>query len=320
MFTALSEMKISIVIPLYNKRNTVMRALNSVFVQTIQPEEIIVVNDGSTDGSEQIVAELNHPMVKLVHQLNEGVSSARNKGIKEAKGDWIAFLDADDEWLTSFLEKISDLHSEYVEALILATNYFTKLNALETKEVHKDNVTFEGETGLLNNYFRIAANSFPPLWSSAIVIKREALIRTGGFPQNIYAGEDLLTWAKLVLNGNKIAYCVTPLSIYHFDNENEDITYPKRLPKIPDMVGQELRKLLVSMKDRKSLTDFKKYIAFWHKMRASTYFRLKLNRLMVKEIVKSLFYNPFQIKILMYLFINLLPDIARKPIIRYFSS
>jgi glycosyltransferase involved in cell wall biosynthesis len=313
-------MKISVVIPLYNKRATVLRALKSVFSQTFQPEEIIVVNDGSTDGSEQIVTELNNSLVRLIHQSNAGVSAARNRGIREAIGNWIAFLDADDEWLPRFLEKISDLHKEYNEALILATNYFVKLNTLEIKEVHRKKLAFQGETGMLNNYFRIATNSSPPLWSSAIAINREILFRIGGFPQNISAGEDLLTWAKLVVLGSRIAYCTTPLSIFHFDNENADIYYPKRSPAIPDMVGQELSKLLNSPQDRKSLAEFKKYIAFWHKMRASTYFRFRDNRLMIKEIIKSLFYNPFQFKILMYLLINLLPDIVRKPIIRFFSS
>jgi glycosyltransferase involved in cell wall biosynthesis len=74
-------MKISVVIPLYNKRETVLRALNSVLNQTVLPEEIIVVNDGSTDGSETIVSGLNHPLVRLIFQLNEGASAARNKGI-----------------------------------------------------------------------------------------------------------------------------------------------------------------------------------------------------------------------------------------------
>ena len=67
-------MRISVVIPLYNKRTTILRALNSVFDQTYLPEEIIVVNDGSTDGSEQIVANFNHSLVKIIDQINEGVS------------------------------------------------------------------------------------------------------------------------------------------------------------------------------------------------------------------------------------------------------
>ena len=106
-------MKISVVIPLYNKRTSVIRALNSVLSQTIQPEEIIVVNDGSTDGSEQLVNELNHPLVRLINQPNAGVSAARNRGIKEAKGDWIAFLDADDEWMPEYLETIKSLSEKY---------------------------------------------------------------------------------------------------------------------------------------------------------------------------------------------------------------
>ena len=116
-------MRITVVIPLYNKQDTIQRALQSVFTQTVQPEEIIVVNDGSSDGSEKVVESMYHQLVKLIHQPNAGVSSARNFGIKEAKGDWIAFLDADDFWDIDFLETIMDLNTNYPEARVIMTAY-----------------------------------------------------------------------------------------------------------------------------------------------------------------------------------------------------
>jgi glycosyltransferase involved in cell wall biosynthesis len=84
-------MKITVVIPLYNKRDFIERALDSVLKQTVLPDEIIVINDGSTDGSDKIVEQLNHSLIALIHQKNSGVSAARNKGIDLAKNKWIAF-------------------------------------------------------------------------------------------------------------------------------------------------------------------------------------------------------------------------------------
>jgi len=115
-------MKISVIIPLFNKKDTIIKALESIFNQTVQPLEIIVVNDGSTDGSVELVEQVKHPLTRLINQKNAGVSIARNRGINEAKGDWIAFLDADDFWDNDFLETINKLSNKYPSASVLITN------------------------------------------------------------------------------------------------------------------------------------------------------------------------------------------------------
>ena len=89
---------ISVVIPLYNKEKYIKRAIESVLNQTFQKFEIIVVNDGSTDKSAEIVQNIKDPRIRLINQKNAGVSAARNRGIQEAKYEYIAFLDADDFW------------------------------------------------------------------------------------------------------------------------------------------------------------------------------------------------------------------------------
>jgi len=116
-------MKISVVIPLYNKHNTIGRTVQSILNQTVQPYEIVVVNDGSTDGSEKLIENLNNPLISLRSQSNSGVSMARKKGIEEAKGDWIAFLDADDEWLDEQIATYLNLIEKNPEARLVATAY-----------------------------------------------------------------------------------------------------------------------------------------------------------------------------------------------------
>ncbi|MET0093096.1 MAG: glycosyltransferase family A protein, partial [Sedimenticola sp.] len=95
-------MQISVIIPTHNRADLLERALKSVQAQTLPPLEVIVVDDGSEDHTREMVSE-KFPRVHYLHQPNRGVSSARNLGISEARGDWIALLDSDDEWLPSKL-------------------------------------------------------------------------------------------------------------------------------------------------------------------------------------------------------------------------
>ena len=100
---------ISVVIPTLNRSISLKRALNSVLSQSYQPEEIIVVDNGSTDDTEEMIKS-QFPQVKILRQRKLGVSAARNKGIKASKGDWVAFLDSDDEWCAPKLERQMDSH------------------------------------------------------------------------------------------------------------------------------------------------------------------------------------------------------------------
>ena len=92
-------MRVSAVIPTYNRRSYIARAIDSVLSQTVPVDEILVVDDGSTDGTAELLEERYGGRVRIIKQANTGVSGARKRGIQEAKGDWIAFLDSDDEWM-----------------------------------------------------------------------------------------------------------------------------------------------------------------------------------------------------------------------------
>jgi cellulose synthase/poly-beta-1,6-N-acetylglucosamine synthase-like glycosyltransferase len=114
-------MKVSVVIPLYNKARHIARAVQSVRGQTWQDFEIIVVDDGSTDGSGDVVRQIADARFRLITQLNGGECAARNRGIAEAACDVVAFLDADDEWLPAFLETVVALRQRFPDCGMYAT-------------------------------------------------------------------------------------------------------------------------------------------------------------------------------------------------------
>jgi glycosyltransferase involved in cell wall biosynthesis len=292
-------MKISVIIPLYNKVNSIANCLNSVFQQSYKPFEIIVVNDGSIDGSAQIVSGMKNSLVKLINQPNMGVSSARNRGILEANGDWIAFLDADDIWLPDYLSTISYLFEQYPEANVLATSYYLQDHNGIRKNIILNKIDFSGSYGILNNYFEVASCSHPPICSSAVVIKRSLLDFVGGFPSDIMAGEDLITWAKLAAN-NLIAFSIIPFSVFIQAPAHTYNDKPNRIPQVPDKVGKELMELA---KMNKGVVGIRKYVSLWFKMRASIFLRLGRKPAAFIEICKSLAYNPLNGKSVLYLFL-----------------
>ena len=119
--------KLSVIIPLYNKAPYVKKALESVCHQTYSDYELIVINDGSTDDSCMIAEKYLQGMdginYQLITQENAGVSAARNNGVAQASGEYISFLDADDWWEPTFLEKMAKFIEDYPEAGLYASNY-----------------------------------------------------------------------------------------------------------------------------------------------------------------------------------------------------
>lgn len=304
---------ISVVMPLYNNANEVRRAVHSVLSQTVSHFELIVVNDGSTDGGEKIVREMNEPRIRVVVQENKGVSAARNRGVAEARSELIAFLDADDEWETDFLETIERLHHTFSDCSVFATHYFYKeLDGSVRSPILKKVPSGEWE-GILNNYFDVAAHSDPPLWSSAVGVKKSALLSVGGFPEGIAIGEDLLTWARLAAQ-YKIAFSKKQCAVFWLRGSLTG--YPTRTPELPDVVGSELANLFpkVSVDAKK---DFVRYLAMWHRMRASMFIQLHDRTNTKTEVRKMAHYSKGNPQVYIYFFLAITPRIMRKFVLQF---
>lgn len=293
---------ISVVIPLYNKRGTVARAIHSVLSQSFRDFEIVIVNDGSTDNSVDEVERISDSRIRLINQANAGVSAARNKGIEEAKGEYVALLDADDEWDSDYLATQIGLAETYPQCDVFVVNYHFKDAHGKITDTIIRNLPFTSEHGILSNYFEVASNSHPPMWTSAVMVRKKALLEIGGFPVGIKSGEDLLVWAKLACRYH-IAYCQKVCAT--FNVEGYDVKEkPKRVPAKVDIVGEELERIARDFNPR----GINRYISHWHKMRSSVYMRLGMRRESIYEALKGLKKYPKNFKLVIYVAINLMPS------------
>ncbi len=197
-------MTFSVIIPLYNKEAEIGRTLRSVLAQTLPPNEIVVVDDGSTDGSATVVERIatesgcgaksgaGAPPIRLIRQKNAGETAARNRAMSEAEGDFFALLDADDEWRPEFLERVAALINEYPGAGLYSTGF--------------DIVNTDGEhpartprtRGLVENFFRTSMSVCVSMPSTS-VLSRRAVEDVGGFPEGMRLGGDQYMWTKIAL-------------------------------------------------------------------------------------------------------------------------
>ena len=183
-----SILNVSVIIPTYNRKNLLKRALRSVSSQMFVPQEIIVVDDGSSDGTKDWILE-RFPYVRYLYQDNSGVSSARNAGIKEAKGSWIAFLDSDDEWMPNKLEQQKRVINSSQEAWLCHTNEIWIRNGVRVNQMKKHQ-KYGGD--VFENCLDICRIS-----PSSVLIKKEVFEMVGLFDESLKVCEDYDLWLRI---------------------------------------------------------------------------------------------------------------------------
>lgn len=204
----------SIVIPLYNKGISVRKSLQSALNQTIQDFEIVIVNDGSTDQSVEVVESFKDERIRIFHQENQGAASARNKGIREAKSDWIVFLDADDEWEPFHLEEIQKMQQQFSEEKIFMTSW-----------VHSNHLPLSLPTEMppifkAENYFE-ACLKWDMICTPVLCIHRSCFEDTGYFNEHLRGGQDSEMWARLGRKGYAFVKSQRVTTLWNMDSENK---------------------------------------------------------------------------------------------------
>lgn len=197
---------ISVIIPLYNKAHYIAETLQSVFRQTYTDYEIIVIDDGSMDDSADIVDQMLplHPSLRLLRQENRGVSATRNRGIQEARGEWIAFLDADDQWHTTHLSTMMQLQHLYPA-------YRVFCSAQEGRPIQ----TLPKGVSIISDHCRYDYLFF----TGCMFVHREVLQKVGLFRVGIQLGEDRDMWLRIACHYPTV-YLNKATVIHPYNTEN----------------------------------------------------------------------------------------------------
>lgn len=198
--------RISVIIPLYNKAQEIEATLRSVLAQTHLPEEIIVVDDGSTDDSRQKVESISSPLIRLLTQENQGVSAARNRGIKAAKAEFISFLDADDRWYPRFLEQTIKMIEEFPHCGLYSTGFYISSHS----GLHP--APGLSKRGIVEDFFKESAHCYIAIPSTS-TIPRSIFEECGFFPEGMKIGEDLHLWIRIA-SRHQVCFTPEPLCEY----------------------------------------------------------------------------------------------------------
>ena len=219
--------EISVVIPLYNKEKHIARTIDSVLSQTLQNFELIIVNDGSTDNSAPVVNTYKDSRIHLINQPNQGVSAARNQGIRNARSNVIAFLDADDEWKPDFLEIILHMYQKYPLAGLYASAF--ELDYHTKRIVPKfAGLPLSTSGGIIEDYFKTTALSGrSPISSSSFAARKSILEQAGLFNPASHQAEDQELWGKIAFMGFPLVYSPNLSAVIHViaDNKATDKYY-----------------------------------------------------------------------------------------------
>ena len=181
-------MNVSVVIPCFNRIKTLSRSIDSVVNQTYKPSEIIIIDDGSTDGTRDFIIK-SYPNIKYFFQPKKGVSSARNKGIRESSSDWVAFLDSDDEWLPQKLEKQINQLGKHSEIFISHTNEIWIRNGVRVNQMKKHQK--------YGGYIFDKCLDICRISPSSVLIHKKVLKDVGVFDETLQVCEDYDLWLRI---------------------------------------------------------------------------------------------------------------------------
>lgn len=186
---------ISVVIPVYNKRKSIRNTLTTVLNQIYSDFEVIVLDDGSTDGSLEEISDFNDSRLRVISKENTGVSDTRNLGIREAKGSVVAFLDGDDLWDPYYLDRLHAMIVKYPDCGLYMQNS-VDIFASEAGKVQGDSV--RKEIQCFNNWEHYFY--YRNFKTSALAVNRSLALKLGGFDKSLTIGEDLDFWFRTLLS------------------------------------------------------------------------------------------------------------------------
>lgn len=284
----------SVIIPYFNKANYIIRCIDSVMNQTFGAFEIIIVDDGSTDNGIALITKKYSESITIISQKNQGVSVARNNGIKMAKHEYIALLDADDAWHPQYLESINYVIRKENEVKIIGSHY-SRTNDFLDKKVNTPNYFKFDEyfkQAIRNTYFT----------SSSSVIQKKFFEKNEGFNSTLKKGEDHDVWFRVILSGGNSYYITNTLVYYSNEDTNQATRNKIELEK--DLVGT-INTLYREYQKTSTDINFKKFIGLYVYFNLYPYFFDVVSNAKAKEVLKQNDYSNFFLKLLYWMPLSL---------------
>lgn len=254
-------MKITVVIPTFNSEKTILRALMSVFAQSWPVHEVIVVDDGSSDNTVSMIhSEYPDKVTVIRHQQNAGPGAARNAGIDSADGDWIAFLDADDEWLPGKLKSQRDLLTRRPELAWCCTNYTITKNERRVPKINPCSARSDLNDGaFFSNYFVAAANGLCDIQTSTLIVKKQVFHELGTFNPALMRHQDWDLWWRIAHHYPAIGFVAEPQIIHHLLYDNQVVNQRRLEAKKGGWLADLIDKHLEMARHQDSLKEFQSF-------------------------------------------------------------
>lgn len=300
----------SVIIPVYNKEKTILRAIDSVLAQRFSDFELIVVDDSSTDLSLEIIRNCQDSRIRIIESNSPGPGGykARNIGTRKARFDWVTFLDADDQWLPIHLQELDRLRSLPNDGFLSTSWKDSWPDGRMTRSgVSSQNGQPDQRLDVLE-FLKASASYFPPVHTNTVAIRKHILEATGGFPEHTCRrGGDVVTWLNVILETKTILCSPIETAIYH--REDSSVTVQTAPELSTNCIYQDIHEKITSNLSnsvKKRLQAFSNF-----HIRFALLFRFKVGILKFND-VKYLYFSVGKTEYLIFSILSLLPGFAQK--------
>jgi len=296
----------SVVMPVYNKGPHIQRSISSVLKQTYMNYELILINDASTDNSLQEIQKFTDERIRMFNRSEPGPGgyAARNLGIEKANGEWVAFLDADDEWYPHHLEKMHAHAQKYPDVYFMGCGWETQNNGIKKENAfYKANKNQAALKISLTDYLKAGLAGKLPVWTSVACVKKSSPVALNLFPASSGAkrGGDLHAWLKIMCYHKEMAWSNYLGAVYFLDSTN---MVTKNASFSSTLKDKKFFYELANNLNKKEKILLKKYLNL---RLISTLIAKKIRKQNISDILKSIYWKDDSFNALKALFISILP-------------